>query len=92
MTLIGAQFTNEPTTVNSVLNSADSNITLPNFKITTFYRLLKVIGFKYEKRGNKDILDGWDDIIVLRRSYLKKMKRLGQKIRISIFLIKRGSM
>ena len=65
------------------------DITLPNFKRTTFYRLLKEIGFKYEKRGNKGILVERVDIIVLRHSYLRKMKRYRAENKNVFFLDKK---
>jgi hypothetical protein len=51
---------------------------LPHFKRTTFYALMKKIGFNYEKI-KKALLVERCDIIIWRHSYLRKIKRFWVK-------------
>jgi hypothetical protein len=44
---------NIPPTLSAVLEKVNDDEQLPNFKRTTFYALMKEIGFNYEKRSKK---------------------------------------
>lgn len=67
-------FRNELPTLEKVLRDVNDDLQLPNFKRTTFYKLLKSLNFKYEKRGRNSMLLERDEIVVWRREYLKKIK------------------
>ncbi|KAG8239092.1 hypothetical protein J437_LFUL011700 [Ladona fulva] len=56
-------FKNTPPTINIVVNEEES---LPNFKRLLFWKRLKEIGFRFEKRGNKALLKERSDIISMR--------------------------
>lgn len=67
-------FRNEIPTVDSVLREVNADNDLPKFKRTTFYKLLKKLNFKFEKRGRKSLLIDRDEITIWRRDYLKKIR------------------
>ncbi len=46
-------FKNVPATIECVMKDVNDDKDLPNFKYTTFYRLLKEMGFEFEKRGKR---------------------------------------
>jgi hypothetical protein len=53
---------NIPPTLNAVLEKVKDDEELPNFKLTTFYTLMKEIDFNYEKRSEKALLIERSDI------------------------------
>lgn len=59
-------------TLKKVLSDADE--TMPNFKRTTFTKLLKHLKFKYVKRQRNNFITDRDDIVMWRRKYLQKIK------------------
>ncbi|XP_015929512.3 uncharacterized protein [Parasteatoda tepidariorum] len=74
---------NEIPTINKVLKAVNDDSDLPNFKRTTFYSLLKKLGFKHQKRGRNSSLIEKEEIILWRRRYLRtinKMRQEGRKI------------
>jgi len=56
-------------TLKKVLHCVNENPDLPNFKITSFNRLLKLMNFRYTKRSRDSILTEKDEIILWRRNY-----------------------
>jgi hypothetical protein len=48
---------NIPLTLSAVLERVNDGEELPNFKRTTFYTLMKEIGFNYEKKKQKGAAD-----------------------------------
>lgn len=79
-------FKNEPPTITNILHNVNSDEDLPDFKFHTFYRLIKEIGFTFEKRGNKSLMIERDDIIVWRHSYLRKIKQFRAEGRDIVYL------
>lgn len=76
-------FRNEQPTLNKVLQKVNEDLDLPNFKRTTFFRLLKLLKFKYRKSGRNMFVCDRDDIILWRRKYLRQIKKFreeGRKI------------
>lgn len=69
-----------------VLKAVNDDEDLPTFKRMTFYRLLKKIGFEYEKCGNKALLIERNDIILWRHDYLHKIKKYRAEGRNIVFL------
>ncbi|CAK9834558.1 hypothetical protein ANTRET_LOCUS11073 [Anthophora retusa] len=61
--------------IEKVLEVVNADPTLPNFKRTTFYKLLKSINFKFTRRGRDSFLNDREDIVVWRRSYLRQLKQ-----------------
>lgn len=49
-------FKNQQHTLRTLLTAINNDPSLPDFKRTTLYVLLKQLGFVYEKRGNKAIM------------------------------------
>jgi hypothetical protein len=77
---------NIPPTLSAVLEKVNDDEELPNFKRTTFYTLMKEIGFNYEKRSKKALLIERSDIIIWRHSYLRKVKRFREEGKDIIYL------
>lgn len=74
-----------PTTYK-VLDDVNEDDLLPNFKRTTFQKLLKHLKFKVTTRnGNSAIIDR-DDVVVGRRKYLSKVKEYREKNRPIFYL------
>lgn len=68
-------FRNEQPTVEKVLRVVNEDDDLPSFKRTTFFIILKKLGFKFKKRGRNMFLSDRDDIILWRRNYLRTIKK-----------------
>lgn len=79
-------FRNELPTLDKVLKDINDTPDLPNFKRTTFYRLLKSLNFTYQKRGRNSLLLDRDEIVLWRREYLKKIKSYRNENRKIYFL------
>lgn len=77
---------NIPPTIQSVLNDVNEDQTLPNFKTTTFFRLINDIGFRFEKRENKALLVERSDIIAMRHNYLRKIRNFRKEGRKIVYL------
>ncbi|XP_026321135.1 uncharacterized protein LOC113231156 [Hyposmocoma kahamanoa] len=76
-------FRNELPTVDNVLMSVNEDDDLPNFKRTTFQKLLKKLQIKYLKRSRKSALIEKREIVRWRRNYLQKISKMredGRKI------------
>lgn len=61
-------------TLKKVLSEINEDDTLPNFKRSTFHKILKDLKFKYIKRQRNNAIIDRDDIVLWRRNYLYKMK------------------
>lgn len=68
-------FKNEIPTVDKVMLVINDDPDFPNFKRTTFWKLLKKLNFVYQKRGRNSILLDRGDIVTWRRSYLRSIKK-----------------
>lgn len=77
---------NKPPTLNLVLNQINESENLPKLTRMTLYRILKDIGFRFEKRRNKAMLLERDDIIVWRHSYLRKIREFKRKKKPLVYL------
>jgi hypothetical protein len=77
---------NIPPTLSVVLEQVNDDEELSNFKCTTFYMLMKEIGFNYDKRSKKALLIERNDIILWRHSYLRKIKRFREEGKDIIYL------
>ncbi|XP_044764539.1 uncharacterized protein LOC123321101 [Coccinella septempunctata] len=69
--------------VLEIVNNDDS---LPNFKRTTFYKLLKKMQFAFKKRGRDSLLIDREEIIVWRRDYLRKIRKYREQGRTIYYL------
>lgn len=58
-------------TIYKVLTNVNEDTMLPNFKRTTFYKLLKSLNFKYVKRGRDSALYDRKEIVLWRIKYLE---------------------
>ncbi|VEN35550.1 unnamed protein product [Callosobruchus maculatus] len=67
-------FRNEIPTIDKVLEEVNGDTTLPNFKPSTFHKLLKHLNFKWKKRGRNSLLMDREEIVLWRREYLIKIK------------------
>ncbi|XP_072381874.1 uncharacterized protein [Diabrotica undecimpunctata] len=67
-------FRNEIPTIDRVLQQVNDDPNLPDFKRTTFYKLLKKLQFKFEKRGRNSMLTDRDDLVIWRREFLRQIK------------------
>lgn len=72
---------NEMPTLDKVLKilNDDKDIFSKNISRTTLYRILKDLGFSYEKRKRQAILLERQDIILWRRNYLRKYTEYKEK-------------
>jgi hypothetical protein len=77
---------NIPHALSAALEKVNNVEELPNFKNTTFYTLMKEIGFNYEKGSKKALLIERNDIILWRHSYLRKIKRFREEGKYIIYL------
>lgn len=76
-------FRNESPTIAKVLNVVNNDDSLPNFSHSSFIRVLRKLGFKYDKRTRKSILIEKSEIVLWRRKYLtaiRKYRDEGRKI------------
>lgn len=67
-------FRNEIPTLDKILKTISDDGTLGIIKRTTLYKILKKIGFKFNKRGRNSLLLDRDDIYFWRRKYLRAIK------------------
>lgn len=65
---------NEIPTLDKILKKISDDGTLGTFKRSTLYKILKNIGFKFNKRGRNSLLLDRDDIFFWRRNYLRAIK------------------
>nr|CAH7758097.1 unnamed protein product [Callosobruchus chinensis] len=79
-------FRNEFLTVDKVLKVVNDDKDLPSFRRSTFYKLLKEMGFQYKKRGRDSLLLEKEEIVIWRREYLRKIKKFRAENRNIYFL------
>lgn len=65
---------NEIPTLDKILKKTSDDGTLGIFKRSTLHKILKNIGFKFNKRGRNSLLLDRDDIFFWRRNYLRAIK------------------
>ncbi|XP_018569785.1 uncharacterized protein LOC108909842 [Anoplophora glabripennis] len=68
-------FRNESPSIVKVLQAVNNDPNLPNFKKTTFLKILKKLKFKFQKCQNSSLLLDRDEIRRWRRGYLTTIKR-----------------
>ncbi|XP_063382868.1 uncharacterized protein LOC134669294 [Cydia fagiglandana] len=76
-------FANEIPSIDKMLDAVNSDESLPNFSRTSFFKVLKKLGFKYSKRNRKSMLIDRSDIALWRINYLNKIeeeRKAGKKI------------
>lgn len=66
---------NSHPTVKSILHKVNNTENLPSFTISTLYRLVCDIGFKYSKHDKKAVLIEKTEIISWRHRYLRAIKK-----------------
>ncbi|KAK9744896.1 hypothetical protein QE152_g7338 [Popillia japonica] len=74
---------NELPTCTKILDVVNADDTLPELKRTTLWKVLKKLGFKWEKRSRNNMLIERQDIILWRRRYLNSIRKFrseGRKI------------
>ncbi|KAK8780642.1 hypothetical protein V5799_018017 [Amblyomma americanum] len=69
----------EVPTLDSVLKAVNEDDDLPNFKKTTLWRLMKDVGFTFEKRKRNLALIERSDMFAWRRRYLRVIKELRRR-------------
>lgn len=74
-------FRNEIPTITKVLNKVNEDAMLPNFKRSTFDKILKDLNFKWKKRGRNSLLMDRQEIVLWRREYLVKIKSFREQNR-----------
>lgn len=67
-------FNNDFPTLDKALKKVNDDTALPNFKRTTFYKLLKKLNFNIQRCGKNNVLIDRDEIILWRRDYLRKIR------------------
>lgn len=76
-------FNNEPPTTDKVLHVVNEDSSLPNFKRSTFQKVLKKLNIKYVKRSRRSALIEKEEIVRWRFNYLRnilKFREEGRKI------------
>lgn len=76
-------FNNEMPTIKKVLESVNSDDSLPTLSMNVMYQVLKKLGFEYTKRSRKSMLIDKPEIVNWRFNYLTDMARFrkdGKKI------------
>lgn len=74
-------FRNEIPTIDNVLGAVNDDESLPNFKRSTFHKLLKSLDFKYVRRGRNSASLEREEIILWRRKFLKSIKKFREENR-----------
>ena len=83
-------FDNKPPTVDKVMADVNKVIAdinkdrliedeLPQFRRTSFYKILREIGFEFVKRNQKSVVVDREDILLWRRDYLRTIRRYRQE-------------
>lgn len=70
----GFFFENEQPTVAKILLKVNEDQDLPNFKLTTFRKVIKKLNFVYAARSRNSMLLDRNEIILWRRRYLTEIK------------------
>lgn len=60
-------------TLNKILTAVNDDDSLPNFKRTSLYKILKSLNFKYVKKSLNSALLEREDIVNWRQKYLDRM-------------------
>ncbi|XP_026754976.2 uncharacterized protein LOC113515043 [Galleria mellonella] len=60
---------------SSVFDEVNSDKSLPDFTRSTFYRVLKEMGYKFIRRQGETVVTDRDKIIIMRRNYLNKIRK-----------------
>ena len=79
-------FNNEIPTVKKIMACVNEDPDLPNYKKSTFYELMKHIGFKYDKRQRNSRLLDRKDIVLWRRKYLREIKKYRKEGKIIYYM------
>nr|CAH7766760.1 unnamed protein product [Callosobruchus chinensis] len=79
-------FRNEIPSIDKVLRVVNEDPHLPTFRRSSFYKLLKALNFKLQKRGRNSALIDRNEIILWRREYLTKIKNYRSQNRKIYFL------
>lgn len=70
---------NELPTIDKLLQAVNEDEDLPNFRRTTFYKLLKSLNFEHERRSRHSLLIEIEEIILWGRQYLENIKAYRQE-------------
>jgi transposase len=65
---------NIPPTVKKVREAINTDPELPDFSVSTVFRLMKDLGFEYKKQKRRSIFIEREDIQLWRRRYLRQIK------------------
>ncbi|XP_048345214.1 uncharacterized protein LOC125428705 [Sphaerodactylus townsendi] len=79
-------FKNEPPTLNKILNDVNSDPDLPCISKTTLHRILRDIGFAYNRRHRNCTLTDKPDVVAWRHRYLRKIRHFRSEGRKIFFL------
>ncbi|XP_031338164.1 uncharacterized protein LOC116167067 [Photinus pyralis] len=77
---------NEPPTLSKVLAVLHEDEDLPHLKRTTLWKLIKEIGFRFEKRSRNSVLKENDEIFTWRRRFLREIRKYREEGRKLYFL------
>ncbi|XP_031341631.1 uncharacterized protein LOC116181943 isoform X1 [Photinus pyralis] len=77
---------NEPPTLSKVLAVLHEDEDLPHLKRTTLWKLIKEIGFRFEKRSRNSVLKEKDEIITWKRRFLREIRKYREEGRKLYFL------
>ncbi|CAH1957897.1 unnamed protein product [Acanthoscelides obtectus] len=83
LTKVPLEEKNEIPTIDKILKQVNDDEDLPNFKRSTFHKLLKELDFRFLKRGRNSLLIEKEEIVIWRREYLRKIRQFraeGRKI------------
>ncbi|CAH1992238.1 unnamed protein product [Acanthoscelides obtectus] len=83
LTKVPLEEKNEIPTIDKILKQVNDDEDLPNFKRSTFHKLLKELDFRFLKTGRNSLLIEKEEIVIWRREYLRKIRQFraeGRKI------------
>jgi len=66
-------------TIDKILIAVNEDSSLPNFKRSTLYTIIKKLDFVFEKRKRCSVLTEREDLIVWRRNYLYNIRKYRQE-------------
>ncbi|XP_076278003.1 uncharacterized protein LOC143207946 [Lasioglossum baleicum] len=67
-------FRGELPTICKVLEEVNADSTLPDFKKSSFHKLLRNMNIKFERHGQNRFLNDSDEVVVWRRSFLRQLR------------------
>lgn len=79
-------FCNECPTLKQLLTDVNNDDSLPTISRATIHRLLRDLGFRFEKRARNSLLIERDDIISWRHKYLRKIRSFRRENRSIYYL------